>query len=75
MARVARNAGESVIHHDRMPSTDAVVGHRLILGQEHDLDRMVSNDGDSKPSEDAVQRRDRQTVNENGEEDQPVHNC
>lgn len=60
-----------------MPSTvhDAVVGYRLILRQEHDLDRMVPNDGDSEPSEDAVQHRERQTVNNNREEDQPVHNC
>lgn len=54
-----------------MPSTvhDAVVGHRLILRQEHDLDRMILNDGDSKPSEDAVQHRDRQSVNNNRKED------
>lgn len=52
-----------------------IVGCRLIIRQQKNLDRMIVDHGNLSPSIDRVQNGDGQSVCHDREEHQPVYHC
>jgi hypothetical protein len=68
---------EAVVEHNRMTLAidHTIVGDRFVLGEKNYLDWMVFDRGNLEPFIETVQNWYRESMDDDGEEDEPVDHC